>query len=147
MVKKCHKSGVNFWGVICLVWVLSIVPAYGQEYDTPGILKVESDPKLDLMIAQRKDLFKADSSSHGFRIQILTKSNRKEAMLEFENFQLNYPELPIYLKYDSPNFKLRVGDFEDKIEAYYWFTRLQESYPLLFVVPDKVNPKQFREDL
>lgn len=115
-----------------------------QEADS-GSVKVISDPRIDKIVERRADFFQLDSTNQGYRIQILSITDRKEAMLELENFQLKHPEIPIYLKYDSPNFKLRVGDFPDKIEAHYWFVKLKEEYPQLFLVPDKVNPKKIED--
>lgn len=119
---------------------------FGQVNHTDsGQVKVLADPRIEKMLDRRKDQFLADSSTTGYRIQIYSHTDRKLAMMELENFQLKYPEIPVYVKYDSPNFKLRVGDFSDKIEAQYWFARLQAEYPNLFLVPDKVNPLSVKQ--
>ena len=116
--------------------------AFGQSLDTlPGKVTILADPRVQKILDTRAVYFEMDSTYQGYRIQILTSSDRREAMLEMENFQLRYPGIPIYLKYDSPNFKLRVGDFSGKIDAHYWFANLQPEYPNLFLVPDKVNPQ------
>lgn len=118
---------------------------FGQDSTKQGKVVVKADPRIDKILNRRVEFYNIDSTTQGYRLQILSITDRKEAMLEMENFQLRYPEIPIYLKYDSPNFKLRIGDFSDKIEAHYWFMKLQQDYPHLFVVPDKVNPKQIEE--
>lgn len=107
-----------------------------------GSVTIKADPRIDKIIHRRAEFFQIDSTRHGYRLQILSVTDHKEAMLELENFRLKHPEIPVYLKYDSPNFKLRVGDFSDKIEAQYWFVKLRDEYPQLFMVPDKVNPKK-----
>jgi len=116
-----------------------------QNIPDGGKVTVKGDPRIDKILNRRVEFYSLDSSSQGYRLQILSITDRKEAMLEMENFQLKYPEIPIYIKYDSPNFKLRIGDFSNKIEAHYWFIKLQEEYPRLFVVPDKVYPKQIQD--
>ena len=129
-----------------LLIALFSMPAMAQNYvPDSGEVKVVADPRIEKLLDRRKELFLADSARVGYRIQILSATDRKQAMMELENFQLKYPEIPVYIKYDSPNFKLRVGDFSDKIEAQYWFARLQGEYPNLFLVPDKVNPLPVKE--
>lgn len=119
---------------------------FAQSQDTlPGKVTVVADARIDRILDTRLVYYKLDSTSQGYRIQILTSSDRREAMLEMENFELKYPDIPIYLKYDSPNFKLRIGDYSGKIEAHYWFVELQDEYPNLFLVPDKVNPETIEE--
>jgi hypothetical protein len=115
-----------------------------QSQDTlAGKVSVVADPRIEKILDARVVYFNLDSTSQGYRIQILTSTDRREAMMEMENFEYKYPDIPIYLKFDSPNFKLRVGDFSGKIDAHYWFATLQPEYPNLFLVPDKVNPKVF----
>jgi len=121
------------------------LPLMAQDNSGSGKVTVKADPRIEKILNRRVEFFNLDSSQQGYRLQIMSITDRKEAMLEMENFQLKYPQIPIYLKYDSPNFKLRIGDFSNKIEAHYWFMKLQEDYPHLFVVPDKVYPKQIAE--
>jgi len=131
--------------VIFILFLCVSMPVLAQNNPETGKLIVKADPRIEKILNRRVDFYNLDSSYQGYRLQILSITDRKEAMLEMENFQLKYPEVPIYLKYDSPNFKLRIGDFSSKIEAHYWFMKLQEDYPHLFVVPDKVYPKQIEE--
>jgi len=131
--------------VIYILFACVSLPVLAQNNPETGKVTVKADPRIEKILNRRVDFYNLDSSSQGYRLQILSITDRKEAMLEMENFQLKYPEIPIYLKYDSPNFKLRIGDFSNKIEAHYWFMKLQEDYPHLFVVPDKVYPKQIEE--
>ncbi|MHB1277512.1 MAG: hypothetical protein ACYC1Q_03875 [Bacteroidia bacterium] len=127
--------------LVGFVWLLFGSDLFAQGQDTlPGKVTVVADPRIEKILDTRRVYYNLDSSSQGYRIQILMSTNHKEAMLEKENFELKYPDIPIYLKYDSPNFKLRVGDYSGKIEAHYWFVELQDEYPTLFLVPDKVNP-------
>lgn len=112
---------------------------FAQSSDSAGVT-VEADARIDKLIEKRKEAFRIDSTESGFRIQIYSTTDRKQILLEEEKFKSNYPELALYMKYDSPNFKLRVGDFKSKLDAQYWFNKLQADYPTLFLVPDKVNP-------
>lgn len=128
------------------LWMSLCSVSFAQDSsDRDTGIRVEADPRIEKILQRKKDLFQLDSTNIGYRIQIFASTDRKEAMLELENFQLKYPEVSIYMKYDSPNFKLRVGDFSGKVEAQYWFARLQEEFPNLFLVPDKVNPMRFPE--
>lgn len=131
--------------VIFILFICVSMPVLAQNHSDSGQLTVKADPRIEKILNRRVEFYNLDSSHQGYRLQILSITDRKEAMLEMENFQLKYPGIPIYLKYDSPNFKLRIGDFSNKIEAHFWFMKLQEDYPHLFVVPDKVYPKQIEE--
>lgn len=124
-----------------MLFLLFTGALFAQHQDTlQGTVSVIADPRIDKILEQRLEMFLIDSTTQGYRLQILAITDHKEATMEMENFQLKYPEIPIYIKYNSPNFKLRVGDFSSKVEAHYWFAKLRAEYPNLFLVPDKVNP-------
>lgn len=129
-----------------ILLLLSGSELLAQGQDTlSGKVTVVADPRIEKILDSRIVYFNLDSSSQGYRIQILMSTDHREARMEMENFELKYPNIPIYLKYDSPNFKLRIGDYPGKIEAHYWFVELQDEYPTLFLVPDKVNPERLED--
>jgi len=53
----------------------------------------------------------------GYRIQVYTTLNREEALKYKGIFQKNFPDVPNYLVYEDPVYKVRVGDYLSKGEA------------------------------
>lgn len=54
-------------------------------------------------------------------------------------FMQHHPNVPAYLIYQAPNFKVRVGDFRTELEAIHLQRELAYQYPGGFVVRDKVK--------
>ena len=54
-------------------------------------------------------------------------------------FLLQHPEIPAYLSYLAPNFRVRVGDLRDRIEAEGLRENLRGDFPGLYVVPDQIE--------
>ena len=54
-------------------------------------------------------------------------------------FLSKYPDYAVHIKYDAPNFKVRIGDFRTKNEALELLKDIDRSYPMAFIVPDKIN--------
>jgi hypothetical protein len=74
----------------------------------------------------------------GYRVQLATTPSRQIAdSLRFYLLE-NFPDLGVYLLYETPTYKLRVGDFLDRREAEAWIERYGRLFPGAFVVPDKV---------
>jgi len=80
----------------------------------------------------------------GFRIQITSLSGANSRIL-IENiatqFNQQFPHIPYEISYSEPNFRLRVGNFHTKLEAY---KALQEIMPLFqgaFVLKDQIDFK------
>ncbi len=78
----------------------------------------------------------------GYRIRIfsdLGMNARTESEEVKTKFFEHFPNIPIYRKYDSPYFKVYVGDFRTKIEAVKNLKKIKRIFPNAFVVPDKIN--------
>ena len=75
----------------------------------------------------------------GFRIQIFSSSNIDDAnnmrILALEKFQAD----SVYIVYDPPVYKVRVGDFVNRYEANQHLPEfIDKGYPDAWVVPDRV---------
>lgn len=78
----------------------------------------------------------------GYRIQVFFASgtDAKNQALKLKNDIRNlYPQHEVYIIYEEPFFKLRVGDFRTKIEAYKLFKKIQENTPSAFIVEDIIS--------
>lgn len=78
----------------------------------------------------------------GWRVQIYFGSGQK-AMVQAQNakkkFLIRYGNKNgAYIVYDSPFFKVRVGDFRTKAEAMYFKSQIEKTFPQSWIIPDKV---------
>jgi hypothetical protein len=80
--------------------------------------------------------------SEGFRVQILSESGndaKKKALEMKTSFLGQFPIYPAYLLFQTPNFKIRVGDFRTKLEAYRCMKQIKSGFPNAFVVKDDIQ--------
>ncbi len=78
----------------------------------------------------------------GYRIQILAftgTNSRTTAESERALFTARYPEIPAYIVYTEPYFKIRVGNFYTRLEAYKVLMEIQETYPGAYITVDKIR--------
>ena len=110
-------------------------------------LSVERDVRLDKMLNWHIEKNKEREGIDGFRVEIFFSSNMdaKEKALETKtDFLSEYPEFPVHIKFVAPNFRVRVGDFRTKNEAWKLYKKIQKDYPTAFVVPDIINFPQLK---
>ena len=108
----------------------------------PDRLNVERDARLDKMLKWHIEKNEEREGMEGFRVEIFFSSNldAKEQALDTKvNFLSEYPEYPVHIKFIAPNFRVRVGDFRTKNEAWKLYKQIQKDYPTAFVVPDIIN--------
>lgn len=128
MRSKLYMSSLLIFFSFCL-------PAFAQKTQ----VKIVGNQELDSLIQNNIDINKNISSIDGYRIQIFSGSDRKLANAVKTKFKTDFPEAPVYLIYQQPYYKLRAGDFRNKIEAQVMYLQLQKTYGQVLIIPDKIN--------
>jgi hypothetical protein len=119
--------------------------AEGEETEVPGILQnvhINQDPRLEKMLKWHIENNKRKDGIDGYRVEIFFSSamNAKERSLnKKKEFLLKYPEYNVHIKYVSPNFRVRVGDFRTKSEALKLYKTIEQDYPGAFIVSDIID--------
>ena len=106
-----------------------------------GEIHLYADPKLneDIYLKQRLKNPEKETEFPGYRIQVFFGSDRTDANKIKAEFVEKYPDVDVYVVYESPNFKVRVGNFRNKIEAQKLLHDVKQKYDGAFIVPDKIK--------
>jgi hypothetical protein len=102
-------------------------------------VQVIGDANLDSLVQRNIELNQAANGIQGYRVQIFFGSDRKAANEARTKFLQLYPETEAYLVYQQPNFKVRVGDFRNQLEAQAIYRSSLTQFETVFIVPDKIN--------
>ncbi len=100
------------------------------------------DSRLDKMVNWQVEKNKKRDGIEGFRVEIFFSAelNAKEQALNKKvEFLSQYPDYAVHIKYDAPNFRVRVGDFRTKNEALKLYKEIEKDYPVAFIVADKIE--------
>ena len=100
------------------------------------------EPVIELIQADYVKCWQKIGETNGFRIQIaaLTGTNSKTiAENESDTFKAQFPDIPTYITYLEPFFRIRVGDFFTRLEAYKMLLEIQTIYPGAYIISDKIQ--------
>ncbi len=78
----------------------------------------------------------------GYRIRIYSNSGqsaRSKAYQERSKFEQFFPEYPSYLEYETPNYKVYIGDFRTKTDAFNAYQKISKVFYNAFIVPSYIN--------
>lgn len=110
-----------------------------------GSLNVSQDSRIESLISKQRSLYNVDSSFSGYRIHIFMEigndalKNAEQTKRRFENA---FPDIPIYLTYVEPYFRLRAGNFRNRVEAEQCLRRVKPRFKEAFVTADMIyRPK------
>lgn len=130
----------NYFMRTCIVTFLLIIfcavsmAQTSVRYDVePAIEKIQED-----FISRWEQIGEVD----GYRIQILAvtgTNSRSQAEGAKTTFEAQFPEIPAYMTYMEPYFRIRVGNFISRLEAFKTLTNIQWQYPNAYIIPDKIE--------
>jgi len=111
--------------------------------ENKGTIIIQQNSGIANLIQRNIDLNKEFRGVPGFRIQIYFGSGNQakdDALKIRKEFRDNNPNLETYLTYEAPYFKVRVGDYRNRYEAYIALRKISEKYTSAFLVDDLITP-------
>ncbi len=79
----------------------------------------------------------------GYRIQLIATTDRMKMEEEMERFVETYPDVTVDWIHSKPYYKLRVGAFATKLEAFPSLYRIKKDFPGAYLAKDNaVNVKE-----
>jgi hypothetical protein len=121
--------------------------------DSTSSIVIHKDPRIDLLVKKQIEVNEETTRNarrfvSGFRIQVINTSDRNAAIAAKTKIYKLFPELKAYLLYQSPYFRLRVGNFKDQEDAEDYRKALSKEFPnSVFLVRDTVEVKLDKADL
>jgi hypothetical protein len=104
-----------------------------------GEIHVQQDSRIDVLMQKQLNLNASKHGVDGFRVQIHFGQSRETAQKIRSRFSIDFPELKTYLGYNSPYYKIRVGDFITRLEAYKVQKAITKKYRGAYIVPTTVD--------
>ena len=125
--------------LLTISFLVITVFCYSQ---SDGYVIIDQDQRIEQLVQKQKEIHSADNTIDGFRIQIFMESGNDavdHANQVKSEFETNYPDVPIYLVFGQPYYRLRVGDFRTRLEAEKFFQVLSKDYKKAFVTSDRIQ--------
>ncbi len=103
--------------------------------------QVIQDPRINLLI--QKQIYintLALNNVPGFRVQVISTMNRGKAMETKAKLMQLFPQYQTYLSYQSPYFRIRIGNFRTRNDAEQLQEQLNNYFPNgVFTVRDMIH--------
>ena len=107
-----------------------------------GAITIKQDSLVGWLLNKYEAINAAENKMNGWRIQIYNSSGKvaRDEANDIRNKFLNvYSNHKAYLIYQPPFFKIRVGDFRTKQDAFELYKSVMAVFPVSYIVNDKVN--------
>jgi hypothetical protein len=112
-------------GILITFFIMAAIAAHAQIKTTDsivgGIITVDKDPRLDILAKKEADFNAAAAlgprAEKGYRLLVLSSNDNNYAMKVRSQLLQKYPDQKIYMTFQAPYIKLKLGNFTDKTEA------------------------------
>lgn len=99
-------------------------------------VKVDQDSQIDQLLEFKKDLRTVDI----YKIQIYS-GDRSGAERVKSDFTTLFTDLPVSMEFNTPNYKIWVGNFTNRLEAERALLKIKKEYNTAFIFKPKANLK------
>lgn len=136
------------------VHVMTIFDRLSSRQAGKGVVTVNQSAEIEKLVGARKygkNVETTDDETflkiQGFRTQVFSGNNQRvskdEAFKKEKEIKELFPDMPTYVTYDAPFWKLRVGDFRSHEEAYRTLRLLMDAFPSyakeMYIVKEEVK--------
>ncbi len=140
--------------MLLIVLSLKFLPTVNAQADTSDKVELIKDYRIDLLVKKQAQInrvavYKNSNGDYkGYRIMVMNTNNRGLAYKTRSDILRRYPEQSVYMAYQSPYFKIKMGDFLKKDDAIELKKDLDKMFKQgVFVIQDiiKLTPEQEEE--
>ena len=109
-----------------------------------GDITSVNEKGIDALVHKYETILKAKNGVEGWRVQLIFKAKQEEIRQLKIDFIRLYPEIPAYLEYDAPYYRVRVGNCRTKLEAIKIKHQISKNFPGAYPVPEIINFSQLK---
>ena len=116
-----------------ILFFLIINTMYSLVYSQDSIYVITQDSLLNKLIKIKLEVNKEIYEKNYYSIQLFSGdfNNAEKIYLEFSSY---FPNLKKTITFETPNYKVRVGNFEKKINADIKLEEIKKKYKSAFVL-------------
>jgi len=100
-----------------------------------GVVTISQDDAIDKLLEYKKDI----KTSKVFKIQVYNSTDPDKAQREKANFLNSYNEWPVEIVWNTPNYKVWVGNFATRLEADRALVKIKKKYMYANILQPKTD--------
>ena len=98
-----------------------------------GKTNVSVDPKIDQLLKEKRKLNTGLFLNEGYKIQIFY-GNSEESKKKLQEFKKEFKDLDGTIIFNSPNYKVWIGNFTTRIEVERAMVDIKKKYPTALII-------------
>ena len=124
------KLKITFFSIFC--FALTSTYCFSQQ----GNVTINQDKHIAVLLDLKKEMNKSSTNSERYKIQVYSghRSGAQKTQTEFSN---SFGSWRPTMQYETPNFKVWVGNFRTQLEADRALKRIKRKFPTAIIFKPK----------
>ena len=98
-----------------------------------GKTNISVDPKIDQLLKEKRKLNTGLFLNEGYKIQIFY-GNSDESKKKLQEFKKEFKDLDGTIIFNSPNYKVWIGNFKTRIDVERAMVDIKKKYPTALII-------------
>jgi len=116
-----------------LIFCFLIISFFNHSYAQKGEITVVEDDKIPQMLHLKKSLEEDNKLADGYTIQLFYGEKNKANTI-INRYRNSFAAWPASIKYETPNYKVWVGNFSTRLEADRALMEIKEKFSSAFIL-------------
>ena len=106
-----------------------------------GSVSIEQDAKIERLLTERKRLLRNGELKTHYCIQVVSGSDLNNVRAILKTCKSKFPDFKSDIQYETPNYKVWVGEFRNRLDADRALLIISEDFEGAFVLKPKGKKK------
>ena len=116
-----------------LVFCFLFISFFNYSYSQKGEITLVEDDKIPQMLNLKKSLEENNDLTDGYTIQLFYGEKIKANTI-INRYRNSFSTWPASIKYETPNYKVWVGNFSTRLEADRALLEIKEKFSSAFIL-------------
>ena len=99
-----------------------------MSFSQEATVTIDQDPQLETLLETRKRLLKSEEIRTHYTIQVFS-GEMEGAQKTLKEYKTNFIEYKSQIHWETPNYKVWVGQFRNRLDADRALLKITEKYP------------------
>lgn len=119
--------------IFCIAY-LSILSLKVSAQETK--INIQQNPKFEQLLSEKRKINSSIAVNERYKIQVFSGVSEK-AKKTLNDCKQNFTHLDGTIVFNTPNYKVWIGNFKSRIEAERNLVEIKKSYPNAFLIKPK----------
>ena len=122
-----------------LVFIIYFFPVLIFSQSENNTFEIRNEKGIEYLVHKYENILKNTGGINGWRLQLKFKAKESEIIKIKLKFIKLYPDIPVFLEYQEPYYRIRVGNCRTKLEALKIKYLIKKHFTDTYPVPEIIS--------